>query len=222
MEAYGSAILGAAGHGDLELARQVGELWVVGGPLAQDLGMHPWIDHFIGGGAGKMVGGHVANAVAAGLDAMQVGIGQHREDLGRVGEMRPIELDVLASGEVAVAFIVGAGHIGQLAQLHGAERAIGNGHAQHVAMQLQVQAIHQSIDLERFFIELATQPAGNLLFELARTVLEKTALEWVVLVNPGLAGRHRHHRTLPGLSAHLVGLRRLHAQVGPYRGATCP
>ena len=60
----GAVALGA-GHRDLELARQVGEFRVHRRPLAQDLGIGPRIGDLVGGGAGEMVGGDVADAVAA-------------------------------------------------------------------------------------------------------------------------------------------------------------
>ncbi|MNH34896.1 hypothetical protein D3C79_955300 [compost metagenome] len=127
---------------------------------------------------------------------MQVGIGQYRQDFWRIGQARPVELDVLPGGEVAVALVIGAGHIGQLAQLHCAQGAIGDGHAQHVAVQLQVQAVHQPVHLERLFVQLAAQAAGNLLLELAGAVLEKLTLERVVSVHPRLPRRHRQQRAL--------------------------
>ena len=53
-----------AGDADLELARQVEELRVVGRPLAEQLGRRARILDLVGGGAGEMVGGDVADAVA--------------------------------------------------------------------------------------------------------------------------------------------------------------
>ena len=59
----GAVALGA-GHRDLELARQVGEFRMHRRPLAQDFGIGPRIGDLVGGGAGEMVGGDVADAVA--------------------------------------------------------------------------------------------------------------------------------------------------------------
>ncbi len=61
-----------AGDGDLELARQEGELGVQRGPLAQDFGVGAGSTDLIDGNPGQRVGGGVADAVAAGLDAVQV------------------------------------------------------------------------------------------------------------------------------------------------------
>lgn len=68
--------------------------------------MHPRIDHLTFDSAGKMVGGHVADAIAASLDTVPIGIGQHRQDPGVVGQVRPVELDVLAGGNVTFALVL--------------------------------------------------------------------------------------------------------------------
>jgi NTE family protein len=45
-------------------------------PLAQDFAVRPRIDDLVGGDAGQRIAGDVADAVAAGLDAVQVDLGQ--------------------------------------------------------------------------------------------------------------------------------------------------
>ena len=64
-----------------------------------------------------MVGGRVANAIAAGLDRVHLHFGQLGQDGGHVFELGPIELHVLACAEMTVATIPGAGDMGQRAQL---------------------------------------------------------------------------------------------------------
>ena len=113
----GGAILGRAGHGDLELARQVGELGVQRCPLADDLAVGTRIVDLVGGDAGQVVGGDVAHAVAAGLDGVHLHGRELGEDLGHVGEPRPVELQVLPGGEMPVAAVVAARDVGELAQL---------------------------------------------------------------------------------------------------------
>jgi hypothetical protein len=92
--------------GDLELARQVGELGVEGAPLADQFGIRARIDDLVGGHAGQLVGGGVADAVAGGLDGVHFHAGQFVQDIGRFFQLDPVELDVLAGGEVAVAAVV--------------------------------------------------------------------------------------------------------------------
>jgi hypothetical protein len=81
--AGGGAVFLGAVDGDLELARQEGELGVQRAPLAQDFGK----------GAGRRsrprqcrpgVAGDVADAVAAGLDAVHVHAGQQVHHVGRL------------------------------------------------------------------------------------------------------------------------------------------
>ena len=66
------------------------------GPLAQDLGERARIDDLVGRDAGEVVGGDVADAVAAGLDGVHLDRGQVGEDVGHLLQLRPVELDVLA------------------------------------------------------------------------------------------------------------------------------
>ena len=56
---------------NLELARQVGEFWMQGRPLAQDLGPGARVGDFVGGDAGKVVGRHIPDATARSLDRVQ-------------------------------------------------------------------------------------------------------------------------------------------------------
>ena len=67
----GAVALGA-GDRDLELARQEDEFRMQRRPLPEDLGIGPRIDDLVGGGAGEMVGGDVADAVARGLDGVHL------------------------------------------------------------------------------------------------------------------------------------------------------
>jgi hypothetical protein len=96
------AVVNGAGHGDLELARQIGKFRVEGGPLADDFAVDARVFDFILGDAGQMVGGDVANAVAAGLDGVHLHLGQFGEDVRRLFQFRPVVLNVLAGGEMAV------------------------------------------------------------------------------------------------------------------------
>jgi hypothetical protein len=110
---------------DLELARQVIEFRMERRPLAQQFGIGARVFHLVGGGAGELVGGGVADAVAAGLDRVHFHAGKVRQDVGRVFQLDPVVLDVLARGEVAIAAVVLVGDIAQHPHLRGIERAIG-------------------------------------------------------------------------------------------------
>ncbi len=174
-----------AGDGDLELARQERELGVEGRPLADHLGPDARIVGLVGGGAGVRVGGDVADVVAAGLDGVHPDLGQVIEDVRRVLQLDPVQLDVGARGEVAVPLVVGAGDVAELAQLPRGQRAIGDGDPQHVGVQLQIQAVHQPDAFELVLGELAGEPARALLAELRDAVGQHFLVDGVVAIHAG-------------------------------------
>jgi hypothetical protein len=71
-------------------------------------------------------------------------LGQRREHIGNIHELHPVELEILARGEMAVAAIPFAADHRQLAQLPWAEHAIGNGDAQHIGVKLKIEAVPQA------------------------------------------------------------------------------
>ncbi|MPM75405.1 hypothetical protein SDC9_122398 [bioreactor metagenome] len=100
----GAVFLGAVER-QLELARQEGEFGVQRAPLAQDFRVGARIDDFVGGNTGQRIGGDVANAVAAGLDAVQLHRRQQVHHVRALVERNPVVLHVGARGEVAVAIL---------------------------------------------------------------------------------------------------------------------
>ncbi len=185
MGARGRAVLHRAGDGDLELARQVAELGVQGRELADRLGPDAGVVDLLGRRAGARVGCDVAHAVAGGLHRMQVDLGQRIEDVRHVAQLDPVQLQVRTRGEVAVALVPGAGDVGELAQLPHIQRAVGNGDAQHVGVQLQIETVHQPERLELVLGQLPGQPAGYLVAELGATVGEDGFVERVVSIHCG-------------------------------------
>ena len=104
MPAYCGAVFCGASDGNLEFAWQKCKLWMQGTPLPQNFCIGPWVDHFIDGHASQFVGGDVANAIAAGLNAMHVHGGQKVHHIGRLVQGNPVELNILPGGEVTVTF----------------------------------------------------------------------------------------------------------------------
>ena len=153
----GAVALGA-GHRDLEFARQERELRMHRRPLAQDFGIGTRIGDLVGGRTGEMIGGDVADAVAAGLDRVHLDAGEIGQDRRHVRQRRPVELDVLARREMAVALVVFAGDVAEHAQLLAVQRAVRHGDAQHVGVQLQVDAVHQPQRPELVLGDLAGKP----------------------------------------------------------------
>src|SRR5262249_15221912 len=104
----GRPISGGSGHGNLELAGQIGELGMQRGPLANDFTVGTRIVDLVLGYAGEVVRGDVPDAVAAGLDGMHLYRGKLGENVRHVLELRPVELQILPGREVSEAAIVAA------------------------------------------------------------------------------------------------------------------
>ncbi|MCY1351036.1 hypothetical protein D9M69_372880 [compost metagenome] len=179
----GGAVAGGAVHGDLELARQVGEFRVEGRPLADDLAPRTRVDHLVAGDAGELVGGGVADAVAAGLDRVHLHGGQLSEDVRHVFQFRPVELHVLAGADVRVALVVVAGDLRQLAHLARGQQAIGHGDAQHGRVTLDVQAVLQAQRAEFLTGQFACQVTAGLVAELLDAVFHDPLIVFVVNVH---------------------------------------
>ena len=141
VEGDGGAVLGGARDGDLEFPRQPAELGMQRRPLPQHLAPGPRILELVVRCRRERVGGDVAHAIAAGLDAMHLDLGERGEDVGDVDELDPVELKILPRGEVAVAAIEAPADHGELAQLARAQHAIGNGDAEHIGVQLEVEPV---------------------------------------------------------------------------------
>jgi len=158
VDLHGGAIVGRTRDGNLELARQERELRVQRGPLSDDLGIDTGVVDFVGCDTGKLVGGDIADAVAAGLDGVHLDRGELIENVGDLLEPGPVVLDVLTRGEVAIALVVDPGDTGQHAHLIGRQDAVGDGDPQHIGVELQVEPVHQAQRLEFVLGELARDP----------------------------------------------------------------
>ena len=115
-------------------------------------------------------------------------VGELGQDVGHVLQLRPVELHVLARGEVAVAAVVGARDVRELAQLPRRQRAVGDGDAQHVGVQLQVEAVHQPQRLELVLGQLAGEAALHLVAELGGPFLDEAPVEFVVAIHDAVSG----------------------------------
>ena len=100
--------------------------------------------------------------------------------VGQFFELDPVELDVLARGEMAVVAVIAPRHMRQRAQLRGGQRAIRNGDPQHIGVQLQINAVHEPQRLEFVFGQFAGEAARDLIAEFADTLVHKRAVEVVV------------------------------------------
>jgi len=110
-------------------------------------------------------------------------LGQQVEDLGHVLQARPVELDVLTRGDVAVAAVVGAGDVRQRAQLLRVQVAVGHGDAQHRRVALDVEAVLQAQRTELVLGQFAGEVAAGLVGELGNALIDDALIVFVVLVH---------------------------------------
>jgi hypothetical protein len=180
----GSGAVGrCAGHRDLELARQVAEFRMQRRPLADDLAPGPGVRDLVRRDARQMVGGDIADAVAAGLDRVHLHRGEVGEDVRHVLELRPVELDVLPRREVTIIPVVLARDMRQHAHLARRQQPVGNGDAQHVRMALHIQAVPQPQGAEVVLAQFAGQEAPCLVTELPHPLVDERLVDVIVLVH---------------------------------------
>ena len=177
------AVMASAIDRDLELARQEREFRMKRRPLPEDFGVRTRIGDLVVGDAGVMVRGDVADAVARGLDRVHLDARELGEDVRRVLQRRPIELDVLPGGEMPVAAVVLARDLGELAHLTRAQRAVGHGDAQHVGMELEIEAIHQPVRAKLLFGEFAGEAPGDLVAELLDPRGDEGRVEIIIMIH---------------------------------------
>ena len=181
---HGGPISWRRGHCNLELAREERELRVQRRPLADDLAVDARVLDLVRGGSRVLVRRYVAERVATGLDAVHLDLRQLGQDVGRLFQLRPVELKVLARGEVAVALVVAARDECQLAELGRGQRSVGNRYPQHVGVQLQVEPVQEAQRLELLLAELAVEAPLDLAPELLDALVDQPLIEFVVLIHP--------------------------------------
>lgn len=99
---------------------------------------------------------------------------------------------------MAVAAVVPAPDLRQLAQLGGRHHAIGHGDAQHVGVKLEIEAVHQPDRLELLLRQLAGQPALDLFAELLDALGDELPVDLVIVIDAGTgAGRDVVHVDQP-------------------------
>ncbi len=172
VHARGGAILRRAGHGDLELARQIREFGMQRRPLPDVLAPRPRILELVGRHAREMIGSHVADAVAAGLDRVHLHRREQRQDVRHLLQLRPVVLDVLPRREMTVVAVVLARDASEHAHLRRRQQAVRNRNAQHRRVLLDVQAVAQPQRLEVVVGNLPREEPLRLVAELRDTLLD--------------------------------------------------
>ncbi len=126
-------------------------------------------------------------------DAGEVGHG-----LGQLFELDPVELNVLPGGEMAVATVVAPRDVGEHAQLLRRQRAVWDRDAQHVGVELEVDAVHQPQRLELVFGQFAGKAARHLVTEFRDPFGDQCAVQFVVEI-------HGRPRPQPVAGSSMVG-----------------
>ncbi len=178
-------VLRRAGDRDLELPRQVREFGVVRRPLPQDLAVGTRVIDLVLGDAGHVIGGDIANAIATRLDRMHLHRGEMLQDIGNIGQVRPVQLQILAGREVTVAAIVATGHLAQLAQLARAQQSIRDRDAQHRRVPLDIETVTQAYGLELIFGELTGEETPRLVTEFRDTLVHEGLIQVIISVHGG-------------------------------------
>jgi hypothetical protein len=102
VDLHSRAVLETSGHGDLPLSRQIGILTVAREVGGDGAGHRERVDDLLGVDAGDRTGAHIAGRVAAGLDGGQAHVPEPLPDPGHIGDADPMELNILACGEIGV------------------------------------------------------------------------------------------------------------------------
>src|SRR6267143_1381781 len=178
----GAVGLGAV-HRELEFAREVRKLGMKRRPLADDLAPDKRVHDLVLCDAGEMIRGDIAKGIARGLDRVHLHRRQLRKDVGHALELGPVQLQVLARAEVAVAAVVLVCDLRELSQLLGREQAVGNGDAQHRRVALDVEAVAEAQRAELVLRELAGEETFRLVAELDDALVDELLVDFVVTVH---------------------------------------
>ena len=81
-----------------------------------------------------MVRCHIANAIAGRLDGVHLDLRQRLQNVRNIAQFRPVILDVLTRGKMAITLVPALRNIGQLPHLGAVQSAVGHCDAQHIGV----------------------------------------------------------------------------------------
>ena len=170
-------------HCDLEFPGQKGKLGVQARPLADGFAPNPGVFQFIRRSSRIGICRDISDAVATGLNGVEVCRRQHVQDFGSVRQPDPVELDVGAGGEVSVSPVKATGDVRERTHLAGIQGAVRHCDPEHVGVELQVETIHKPEGLELVLGKLAGEPAADLIPEFSGAVRQHGAIDGIVTVH---------------------------------------
>ena len=148
-------------------------------------------------GTGELIRRGVADAIARGLDRVHFHGGEFAQNGGHIPKLGPVELDVLTGGKVAIAPVIGARDMGELAQLLGRQSAVRHCNPEHIGMQLQIEPVHQPQRPELVFAQFARQAARNLVGKLRGATGYESRVKFVISIHdrphPDAGGQTPRH-----------------------------
>ena len=107
---------------------------------------------------------------------------------------------------MAVALVEAPAIWASCAQLRRAQRAVGDGDAQHIGVELQIEAVHQPQRLELVLGQLAGEAAAHLVAKLRDPLGEEALIEGVIAIH---GRRSRSDRRAEGADALAQARRRI-------------
>ena len=170
-------------YGNFKFTRQEGEFRVEGRPLTDDFAVRARINGFFCNHPGVFVGGGVADTVTAGLHGVHLHFGQIGQNLRALLQFWPVKLNVLACGEVGIAFVVFACNTSQRAHLSRIHLTIRHGNPQHGCITLHVNAVLQAQWQELVFGDFAGEVALHLPLKLDNALIQQLLIVLIVYVH---------------------------------------
>ena len=110
---------------------------------------------------------------------------QLSQNIGHVFQVRPVQLDVGAGGEMSVAFIIVPGYACQTAELLGAKHAVRDTDTEHGCETLNIKPVLQSKWKEFLFRQLTSKGALGLVTELGNTLCGYLPVVLIINVHSG-------------------------------------
>ena len=144
-----------------------------GTPLADDFAPGAGIFPFVRGHTGKLIGGDVANTVAAGLNGVHLHRRKLLQNIRYQLQSRPVVLDVLPGAEMCVTLVVITGDFRQHPDLGTIEHAVWDGNPQDGGMALHIQAVLQTQGQKFFFGQFAFQESRGLIAILGNPFIQQ-------------------------------------------------